>query len=176
MDTRETIIALAYLVSAVLFILGIKGLTHPRTAVRGNMDRRVAACCLPLLSHYSTNKLSASGLIGITGIVIGAAIGSCLGSKDRNDRHAAARRAVQRTRRLCISFCCRCGTMEQVPSNGRPVAAKGYWSCGCYGRHTLLLIVPPANTFFWAFGRIDRCGYLLGKLSCLRQAARNQGV
>ena len=25
-----------YLIAAVLFILGIKGLTHPRTAVRGN--------------------------------------------------------------------------------------------------------------------------------------------
>ncbi|WP_166820269.1 NAD(P)(+) transhydrogenase (Re/Si-specific) subunit beta [Thalassoroseus pseudoceratinae] len=28
---------LAYLVAAVLFILGLKGLTHPRTAVRGNL-------------------------------------------------------------------------------------------------------------------------------------------
>jgi NAD(P) transhydrogenase subunit beta len=28
---------LAYLVASVLFILGIKGLTHPRTAVRGNL-------------------------------------------------------------------------------------------------------------------------------------------
>ena len=26
-----------YLVAAVLFILGIKGMTHPRTAVRGNL-------------------------------------------------------------------------------------------------------------------------------------------
>ena len=31
-----TFIYLAYLVAAVLFILGIKGLTKPRTAVRGN--------------------------------------------------------------------------------------------------------------------------------------------
>ena len=28
---------LAYLVAAMLFILGIKGMTHPRTAVRGNL-------------------------------------------------------------------------------------------------------------------------------------------
>ena len=28
---------LIYLVASVLFILGIRGLTHPRTAVRGNM-------------------------------------------------------------------------------------------------------------------------------------------
>ena len=28
---------LAYLVASVLFITGLKGLTHPRTAVRGNL-------------------------------------------------------------------------------------------------------------------------------------------
>ena len=32
-----TLINFAYLVASVLFILGLKGLTHPRTAVRGNM-------------------------------------------------------------------------------------------------------------------------------------------
>ena len=32
-----TLINLAYLVASVLFILGLKGLTHPRTAVRGNL-------------------------------------------------------------------------------------------------------------------------------------------
>ncbi|MBT6623750.1 MAG: NAD synthetase, partial [Gemmatimonadetes bacterium] len=31
-----TLINFAYLVASVLFILGLKGLTHPRTAVRGN--------------------------------------------------------------------------------------------------------------------------------------------
>ena len=31
-----TITNFAYLVASVLFILGLKGLTHPRTAVRGN--------------------------------------------------------------------------------------------------------------------------------------------
>ena len=33
----DTSIQLAYLVAAVLFIFGLKGLTHPRTAVRGNL-------------------------------------------------------------------------------------------------------------------------------------------
>ncbi|MBN1826918.1 MAG: NAD(P)(+) transhydrogenase (Re/Si-specific) subunit beta [Candidatus Eisenbacteria bacterium] len=33
---REIVIPLAYLVASVLFIVGLKGLTHPRTAVRGN--------------------------------------------------------------------------------------------------------------------------------------------
>ncbi|NQU21579.1 MAG: NAD(P)(+) transhydrogenase (Re/Si-specific) subunit beta, partial [Candidatus Nealsonbacteria bacterium] len=36
-QTQDTIIKAAYLVAAVLFILGLKGLTHPRTAVRGNL-------------------------------------------------------------------------------------------------------------------------------------------
>ncbi|MCH6554934.1 MAG: NAD(P)(+) transhydrogenase (Re/Si-specific) subunit beta, partial [Acidobacteria bacterium] len=31
------LINLFYLVAAVLFILGLKGLSHPRTAVRGNL-------------------------------------------------------------------------------------------------------------------------------------------
>ena len=31
------IINLTYLVASILFIFGIKGLTHPRTAVRGNL-------------------------------------------------------------------------------------------------------------------------------------------
>ena len=32
-----TLVNLAYLSSAILFILGLKGLTHPRTALRGNL-------------------------------------------------------------------------------------------------------------------------------------------
>ena len=33
---------LAYLVASVLFIRGLKGLTHPRTAVRGNLTGSLA--------------------------------------------------------------------------------------------------------------------------------------
>ena len=33
----DAIIKLAYLAAAILFILGLKGLTHPKTAVRGNL-------------------------------------------------------------------------------------------------------------------------------------------
>ena len=31
------IVNLAYLVASALFIIGLKGLSHPRTAVRGNL-------------------------------------------------------------------------------------------------------------------------------------------
>ncbi|MFW5843355.1 MAG: NAD(P)(+) transhydrogenase (Re/Si-specific) subunit beta, partial [Spirochaetota bacterium] len=34
---RAVILNAAYLVAAVLFIAGLKGLTHPRSAVRGNV-------------------------------------------------------------------------------------------------------------------------------------------
>ncbi|MFQ5454330.1 MAG: NAD(P)(+) transhydrogenase (Re/Si-specific) subunit beta, partial [Candidatus Zixiibacteriota bacterium] len=33
----QALVNIAYLVASVLFILGLKGLTHPRTAVRGNI-------------------------------------------------------------------------------------------------------------------------------------------
>jgi NAD(P) transhydrogenase subunit beta len=33
----QVVVNLAYLVASILFILGLKGLTHPRTAVRGNL-------------------------------------------------------------------------------------------------------------------------------------------
>ena len=35
--TRGDLINLAYVVAGTLFIFGLKGLTHPRTAVRGNL-------------------------------------------------------------------------------------------------------------------------------------------
>ena len=34
---QQHLINLAYLVAGILFIFGLKGLTHPRTAVRGNL-------------------------------------------------------------------------------------------------------------------------------------------
>ncbi|NNE44198.1 MAG: NAD(P)(+) transhydrogenase (Re/Si-specific) subunit beta, partial [Gemmatimonadetes bacterium] len=65
-------INLAYLVASVLFILGIKGLTHPRTAVRGN---RLGAAGM-LVALVAT--LAAQGLdykMIALGIAIGAVIG-----------------------------------------------------------------------------------------------------
>ena len=34
---NSPLVNLIYMISSVLFILGLKGLTHPRTAVRGNL-------------------------------------------------------------------------------------------------------------------------------------------
>ena len=68
-----------YLVAAVLFIFGLKGLTHPRTAVRGNL---LGACGM-LLAIVIT--LTGRNIVGfeviLVGIVIGAAIGAVLAVK-----------------------------------------------------------------------------------------------
>ena len=68
-----------YLVAAVLFIFGLRGLTHPRTAVRGNL----LGSCGMLLAIVIT--LTDQGIVGfeviLIGIVIGAAIGAVLAVK-----------------------------------------------------------------------------------------------
>jgi NAD(P) transhydrogenase subunit beta len=71
-------INLAYLFAAVLFILGLKGLTHPRKAVRGN---KLGALAM-LVAVVAT--LLAKGLAFpwiIAGVVVGAAIGAFAAKK-----------------------------------------------------------------------------------------------
>ena len=63
----------AYLVSAVLFILGLKGLTHPRTAVRGNLYGALGMLVAVVVT------LLAQGLdftLVVVGLVVGSAIGA----------------------------------------------------------------------------------------------------
>ena len=68
-----------YLVSAVLFIFGLKGLTHPRTAVRGN---RLGACGMLLAIVITLTDRNIVGFeVILIGIVIGAAIGAVLAVK-----------------------------------------------------------------------------------------------
>ncbi len=67
-------INLAYLVAAVLFILGLKGLTHPRTAVRGNL---MGASGM-LLAIIVT--LFAQGILNFWLILLGLLIGGGIGA------------------------------------------------------------------------------------------------
>ena len=70
---------LAYLASAVLFILGIKGLTRPKTAVRGNLlsaTGMLVAVVVTLLD----NSIVSFDLI-IAGALLGGAIGAVLAKK-----------------------------------------------------------------------------------------------
>ncbi len=72
----ETLIAAAYLVAAVLFILGLKGLTHPRTAVRGNL---LGACgmLLAVVATLLSRQILSFELI-LAGVVAGALVGGVL--------------------------------------------------------------------------------------------------
>ncbi|RME36568.1 MAG: NAD synthetase, partial [Planctomycetota bacterium] len=65
---------LAYLLASVLFIFGLKGLTHPRTAVRGNLTGSVGM----LVAIGAT--LWASGIVSWVWIVIGLVIGTVAGT------------------------------------------------------------------------------------------------
>jgi NAD(P) transhydrogenase subunit beta len=66
---------LAYLLAAILFILGIKGLTSPRSAVRGNLTSAVgmllAVVATLIVGHFNW------WIIG-GGIIVGALIGAVL--------------------------------------------------------------------------------------------------
>jgi len=76
---RGTVITLAYLLASVLFILGIKGLTHPRTAVRGNLLGALGMliAIVATLIHWSIIEYHWI----ILGLVVGAVIGAVLALK-----------------------------------------------------------------------------------------------
>ncbi len=69
---------LVYLIAAVLFILGLKGLTHPRTAVRGNLMGAVAMLLAVLVTLVDQQVLGA-GVFGYFLIFLGMAIGTGIG-------------------------------------------------------------------------------------------------
>jgi NAD(P) transhydrogenase subunit beta len=74
----SAIINLVYLLASVLFIFGLKGLTHPRTAVRGNLIGGLGmllAVVVTLMQGDLTFELI------IAGIVIGSLIGAVLSIK-----------------------------------------------------------------------------------------------
>ena len=75
------VIKLVYLVASVLFILGIRGLTHPRTAVKGNL-MGATGMLLAVVATLLDNQVFGSGTSGLVvilaGLVLGAGIGAVL--------------------------------------------------------------------------------------------------
>ncbi len=68
----------AYLVAAILFIVGIKGMTHPRTAVRGNLIGAIGM----LIAVLATLAIShVSPWVYVVGMVVGTAAGAWLAWK-----------------------------------------------------------------------------------------------
>ena len=77
----DVIINLIYLVASVLFILGIRGLTHPRTAVRGNLlgaSGMLLAVIATLLDRQIFGAGTGAFLWIAAGVGLGAAIGATL--------------------------------------------------------------------------------------------------
>ena len=70
------LVNIAYLVAASLFIFGLKGLTHPRTAVRGNLLGALGML-LAIVITLLDQSIVGYGII-LAGIVVGGGIGAVL--------------------------------------------------------------------------------------------------
>ena len=73
------IIALAYLLSAILFILGLKNLSSPKTARRGN-QLAMTAMLIAIVVTLTKNEILDFTLI-IVGLIIGSTIGAIIARK-----------------------------------------------------------------------------------------------
>jgi NAD(P) transhydrogenase subunit beta len=78
-STLQVIITIAYLVASVLFIFGLKGLTHPRTAVRGNLMGATGMFIAVIVTLLYQEVVSFQLIIA--GVVIGGLIGLVLAVK-----------------------------------------------------------------------------------------------
>ena len=71
-------IDLTYLLASILFILGIKGLTHPRTAVRGNL-LGAGGMLLAVVATLADRQVLGTGTQGLGLILGGVLLGSAIG-------------------------------------------------------------------------------------------------
>lgn len=76
---QNTIINVSYLVASILFILGLKGLTHPRTAVKGNRMGAIAMLIAVVVTLFDQQIVDYQMIIA--GLVIGTVIGAFLAIK-----------------------------------------------------------------------------------------------
>ncbi len=70
------LINLFYLIAAVLFILGLKGLTHPRTAVRGNLMGALGML-IAIVVTLTDHRIVSFQII-VAGFVVGGLIGAVM--------------------------------------------------------------------------------------------------
>jgi NAD(P) transhydrogenase subunit beta len=75
----QTAIKVAYLAAAVLFILGLKRMAHPRTAVGGNVQGAVGMA-LAVGATLLDRQITHYGLIGLGGL-LGTVIGVVLAQR-----------------------------------------------------------------------------------------------
>lgn len=75
-EAPEWVLQLTYLIAAVMFIQGLRDMTHPRTAVRGNMISSGGMLLAITITVLWTNLLSPYLLLA--GLAVGTAIGAWL--------------------------------------------------------------------------------------------------
>lgn len=75
----DSLVNLLYLISAVLFILGLRGLAHPRTAVRGNL-MGATGMLLAVVVTLLDQRIIGFEVI-LAGLVLGALVGVALALK-----------------------------------------------------------------------------------------------
>src|SRR6202044_1149591 len=75
---NESFTSFAYLVAAVLFILALRGLSHPTTSRRGN-QMGIIGMLIAILATFAQGGVTiGGGLLIILGIAIGGAIGTAV--------------------------------------------------------------------------------------------------
>ena len=79
MHLHPTLINIAYLIASVLFIVGLKGLTHPKTAVRGNLLGAAAMLLAVVVTLLDRSVVDYKWIVG--GLAVGTAIGVVLAAK-----------------------------------------------------------------------------------------------
>jgi NAD(P) transhydrogenase subunit beta len=73
---NESYTAFAYLIAAVLFILALRGLSHPTTSRRGN-QMGIAGMAIAIVATFAHGGMSIGGvLIIVLGVAIGGTIGT----------------------------------------------------------------------------------------------------
>lgn len=78
-DLQTTLVSIAYIIAASLFILGLKGLSHPRTAVRGNLLGAIGMFIAIVVTLLNQRIIGFEVIIA--GSVVGASIGAALAIK-----------------------------------------------------------------------------------------------
>lgn len=70
------VVNIAYLLSAILFIFGLKGLSHPRKAVRGNLTGSIGMLLAVVVTLLDRSIISYEWIIA--GLVVGSGVGALL--------------------------------------------------------------------------------------------------
>ena len=76
---NTAIVNLSYLIAAVLFINGLKGLSHPKTAVRGNFYGALGMLIAIVVTLLDSNIISFEYILA--GVLLGALLGALLALK-----------------------------------------------------------------------------------------------